>query len=68
MSQIWGYFLDFESLISLILYIIIDSKEQVVIVPKNNNLIQIGPILDMSPNYFGLQIHFLKKDCVISFY
>ena len=31
-----------------------------VIASKNNIWVQIGTILDLSPNYFCLQIHFLE--------
>ena len=65
-SRVLGHFLDFESYhIFLILYILIDSNDiyqELVFIycTKKNNWVQIGPILNLSPNYFASKFIFLR--------
>ena len=51
--KVFGHFLNFESLD------LSDLPGAGGYCTKKNYWVQIGPILDLSPNYFCLQIHFL---------
>ena len=59
-SGVFGHFLDFESLdFSDFVYY---DRQQLYLAGTDDYCTQkiIGPILDLSPNYFCLQIHFLE--------
>ena len=63
-SGVFWHFLDFESL-HFSAFVYYDRQQWYLAgtggyCTQKNNWVQIGTILDLSPNYFCLQIHFLE--------